>query len=175
MCVTAAYGNVLPARFLAIPRAGTVNIHPSLLPLYRGASPVQRALEVRGLCPHHLTAPTTALTSPHLSPACSQDGVSESGVSLAFTVRAMDAGAIIAQQRVAVGPTVKAPQLLLDLFTIGTSLLLHHLPSILDGSAALRATPQEEAAATHAAKVRPEEGLLSSFPSALTVHNKVTR
>ncbi len=46
LCVTAAYGNVLPQRFLDIPRCGTLNIHPSLLPLYRGAAPVQRALEV---------------------------------------------------------------------------------------------------------------------------------
>lgn len=46
LCVTAAYGNILPKSFLAIPRFGTLNIHPSLLPKYRGAAPVQRALEV---------------------------------------------------------------------------------------------------------------------------------
>jgi methionyl-tRNA formyltransferase len=46
LCVTAAYGNILPQRFLDIPRFGTLNIHPSLLPLYRGAAPVQRALQV---------------------------------------------------------------------------------------------------------------------------------
>ena len=44
--MTAAYGNILPQAFLDIPRWGTLNIHPSLLPLYRGAAPVQRALEV---------------------------------------------------------------------------------------------------------------------------------
>ena len=46
LCVTAAYGNILPQRFLDIPRFGTLNIHPSLLPAYRGAAPVQRALQV---------------------------------------------------------------------------------------------------------------------------------
>ncbi len=46
--MTAAYGNVLPQAFLDIPAFGTLNIHPSLLPRYRGASPVQRALQVRG-------------------------------------------------------------------------------------------------------------------------------
>eukprot|EP01036_Dinobryon_divergens_P026899 gene26899-35594_t len=45
MCITAAYGNYLPKRFLSIPKFGTVNIHPSLLPKYRGAAPVQRCLE----------------------------------------------------------------------------------------------------------------------------------
>lgn len=46
LCVTAAYGNMLPSAFLSIPKHGTLNIHPSLLPLYRGAAPVQRALQV---------------------------------------------------------------------------------------------------------------------------------
>ena len=45
LCVTAAYGNILPNAFLQIPRHGTLNIHPSLLPQYRGAAPVQRALQ----------------------------------------------------------------------------------------------------------------------------------
>ncbi len=46
LCITAAYGNVLPSKFLSIPRFGTLNIHPSLLPKYRGAAPVQRAIQV---------------------------------------------------------------------------------------------------------------------------------
>jgi hypothetical protein len=45
LCVTAAYGNFLPSKFLAIPKFGTLNIHPSLLPKYRGAAPVPRCLE----------------------------------------------------------------------------------------------------------------------------------
>ncbi len=49
LCVTAAYGNILPSAFLALPRFGTLNVHPSLLPAYRGAAPVQRALQVNGL------------------------------------------------------------------------------------------------------------------------------
>lgn len=47
LCVTAAYGNILPYAFLVVPRCGTLNVHPSLLPRYRGAAPVQRALQVR--------------------------------------------------------------------------------------------------------------------------------
>jgi methionyl-tRNA formyltransferase len=89
LCVTAAYGNYLPTSFLAIPPHGTLNIHPSLLPKYRGAAPVQRAL---------------------------QDGVAFSGVSLLYTVRAMDAGPILAQQELKVGSVVpsNARQQLLD-------------------------------------------------------------
>ena len=62
VCVTAAYGHYLPAAFLAIPPRGTVNIHPSLLPKYRGAAPVQRAL---------------------------QAGEAVSGVTVLYTVKAM--------------------------------------------------------------------------------------
>ncbi|KAL4602009.1 hypothetical protein ACB092_10G022800 [Castanea dentata] len=80
LCITAAYGNILPRKFLNIPPLGTVNIHPSLLPLYRGAAPVQRAL---------------------------QDGVKETGVSLAFTVRALDAGPVIACERLEVDDQIK--------------------------------------------------------------------
>ena len=75
LCITAAYGNYLPSSFLAIPPHGTLNIHPSLLPAYRGAAPVQRAL---------------------------QDGVPVSGVTVLYTVKAMDAGPILAQQKLPV-------------------------------------------------------------------------
>ena len=46
LMITAAYGCFLPRRFLDMPKYGTLNIHPSLLPLYRGAAPVQRCLEM---------------------------------------------------------------------------------------------------------------------------------
>ena len=57
LCITAAYGNILPQAFLDIPRLGTLNIHPSLLPKYRGASPVQRALQVTCLSCHFSALP----------------------------------------------------------------------------------------------------------------------
>lgn len=146
LCVTAAYGNYLPSKFLAIPTCGTVNVHPSLLPLYRGAAPVQRAL---------------------------YDGVDVTGVTVAYTVRAMDAGPIIASERVNVDPNIKAPELLSYLFGRGTELLLRELPAILDGSAKLNATPQDDSLATHAAKVTVEESWLSFQETAVTCHNKV--
>ena len=71
LCITAAYGCFLPQRFLDAPKHGTLNIHPSLLPLYRGAAPVQRSLE---------------------------NGDAVTGVSVAFTVLAMDAGPLVRQE-----------------------------------------------------------------------------
>ncbi|KAG9448977.1 hypothetical protein H6P81_008942 [Aristolochia fimbriata] len=146
LCVTAAYGNILPTKFLSIPEYGTVNIHPSLLPLYRGAAPVQRAL---------------------------QDGVKETGVSLAFTVRALDAGPVIASERIAVDDNIKAPELLSVLFDIGSKLLIQELPSIFDGSARMKAQVQDDSKATLAPKITSEESWLSFDQEALVLHNKV--
>ncbi|KAK3426183.1 hypothetical protein EUGRSUZ_F02693 [Eucalyptus grandis] len=146
ICITAAYGNILPSKFLKIPPLGTVNIHPSLLPLYRGAAPVQRAI---------------------------QDGVKESGVSLAFTVRALDAGPVIASQRWEVDNRIKAPDLLDLLFSEGSKLLIRELPSLLDGSAQAKAKPQDETKATLAPKITPEESWLCFNEEAVALHNKV--
>ncbi|XP_011021356.1 PREDICTED: methionyl-tRNA formyltransferase, mitochondrial isoform X3 [Populus euphratica] len=111
LCITAAYGNILPTKFLNIPPMGTVNIHPSLLPLYRGAAPVQRALQ--------------------------------------------------------------APDLLALLFSEGSKLLIHELPSILDGSARLKAQPQDDSKATLAPKISVDESWLSFDQEASVLHNKV--
>ncbi|PIA63738.1 hypothetical protein AQUCO_00201228v1 [Aquilegia coerulea] len=146
VCVTSAYGNILPSKFLKIPPLGTINIHPSMLPLYRGAAPIQRAL---------------------------QDGVKETGVSLVYTVRAMDAGPIIACERVKVDDHVKAPELMALLFDQGSELLIRELPSIIDGSARLKAHPQDDSKATLAPKLSPEESWLSFDQEAIVLHNKV--
>ncbi|XP_048230588.1 methionyl-tRNA formyltransferase isoform X2 [Ricinus communis] len=145
LCITAAYGNILPTKFLNIPSMGIVNIHPSLLPLYRGAAPVQRAL---------------------------QDGVKETGVSLAFTVRALDAGPVIAHERLDVDDQIKAPDLLALLFSEGSRLLIHELPSIFDGSAREKALLQDDSKATLAPKITPEESWLSFDEEASVLHNK---
>lgn len=145
LCITAAYGNILPNKFLKIPPLGTVNLHPSVLPLYRGAAPVQKAL---------------------------QDGVKETGVSLAFTVRALDAGPVIACERMEVDDQIKAPDLLALLFSRGSKLLIHELPAIFDGSARLKAQAQEDSQATLAPKIGPEEAWLSFDQEAIVLHNK---
>ncbi|TKY50507.1 Methionyl-tRNA formyltransferase [Spatholobus suberectus] len=146
LCITAAYGNILPTKFLDIPPLGTVNIHPSLLPLYRGAAPVQRAL---------------------------QDGVKETGVSLTFTVHALDAGPIIATETIQVDDQMKAPDLLELLFHKGSKLLIGELPSILDGSARVKAQPQDHSKATLAPKINPDESWLFFDQEASVLHNKV--
>ncbi|DBA66646.1 TPA: hypothetical protein ACH3X2_002214 [Trebouxia sp. C0005] len=146
VCLTAAYGKVLPKKFLKIPRCGTVNIHPSLLPKYRGAAPVQRAL---------------------------QAGDTEVGVSLLYTVREMDAGPVIAQETVTIDSGIQADALLFHLFAKGTQLFLDNLESILSKQAQEAAKEQDPAHVTHADKLEKNEGLLRWSRSATELHNQV--
>ena len=148
ICITAAFGQVLPDEFLKIPKYGTVNIHPSLLPKYRGAAPVQRAI---------------------------QDGLTETGVTVLFTVKEMDAGPMIAQHRIPLTEDIKSPELLRTLFLLGTHLLIKSFQGIF--AKALSPIPQEPTLVSKASKIRLEEGLLNaaslSTLSPLKVHNMV--
>ena len=147
LCVTAAYGNMLPQRFLDTPKRGTLNIHPSLLPRYRGAAPVNRCLE---------------------------NGDAVTGVSLAFTVLKCDAGPVLAHQEQQLEGNEQAPEVLQALFEMGSKLLVQQLPRVWSGEAEQAAQPQDEAKATHAAKMHKAEGLLDLAGStAEQLHNKV--
>jgi methionyl-tRNA formyltransferase len=144
LCITAAYGNYLPKEFLAIPIFGTLNIHPSLLPLYRGAAPVQRSIERGDL---------------------------KTGVSVLLSVAAMDAGPLVAQEEFALDNLIKAPELLDTLFERGANLLIKALPPYFLGRK--KPIEQEHHLATKADKIKPEEGILDFSLPALTLHNKV--
>ena len=134
LCVTAAYGNILPQAFLDIPVHGTVNIHPSELPRFRGPAPVQRAMLEghRNLC-----------------------------VSLAFTVLKMDAGKVIEQRWLSIDKNETSDSALAKLFEMGSAILVDSLPSLLTGRAEVGAWAQDEAMATHAPKLAKEEGVLA--------------
>ena len=129
LCVTAAYGQYLPKKFLATPRLGTVNIHPSLLPQWRGASPVQRSL---------------------------QAGDNPVGVSVLYTVSKMDAGPIVAQQAQSIDDDTDTTTTVLPrLFALGTQLLLQALPGIWTGQMTQdTAQVQDEAHVTAAPLIR---------------------
>ena len=107
-------------------------------------------------CHFHSAAPDLLRCALWMTPCCRmvQDGVRETGVSVAYTVLRCDAGPVLAQQGVAVDGEVQAPQLLEGLFEAGTQLLLQHLPDVWAGRGAAMAVPQDDGAASHAAKVR---------------------
>lgn len=144
LCLTAAYGQFLPKQFLDIPKYGTLNIHPSLLPCYRGASPVQRSIE---------------------------NGDLETGVTLLFSTLAMDAGPIWLQDKQFIDNTIKASELLEFLFLRGAELFVKNIRQIFTGTATC--SEQDHTQATYAKKITKEEGCLDFHQSAKICHNKV--
>lgn len=144
LCITAAYGNFLPQKFLDLPKYGTLNIHPSLLPHFRGAAPVQRALEA---------------------------GVDKTGVTILYTVLKMDAGPIVAVKERQLDGNEQAPELLEELIDAGADTLLNVLPAIWDSSAQMR--EQDESQVSQAPKLSRDEARLSFTENAVLIHNKV--
>ena len=128
--ITAAYGQIIPDQVLEIPRLGAVNVHPSLLPLYRGPDPIRRAL---------------------------WHGEAETGVTIQFMSRQVDAGDILVQERVEIAADEDGGALAARLSRLGGRLLLRALRQLATGAAARQA--QDHAAATHAPKISPEEEL----------------
>lgn len=143
LCITAAYGHVLPNEFLAIPQYGTLNIHPSLLPRYRGAAPVQRAVEAGDVI---------------------------TGVTIALTVREMDAGPIICQEETTIEPDEVAPDLLQRLFVLGTERLVAVLPDYIGG--AIQPCAQDSAQAFRAKKLSVDEAWLDFSLRAEVLFNR---
>jgi len=148
LCITAAYGQYLPKRFLKIPKFGTLNIHPSLLPRWRGASPVQRSLEA---------------------------GDNPVGVSVLFTVSKMDAGPIVKQQELEINENDNATKLLPLLFEMGTEMLVEVLPDVIKGTITMEtASPQNEEEVVNADMIDSSEGELFVWrDSARMCHNKI--
>jgi methionyl-tRNA formyltransferase len=142
--VVAAYGRILPDEVLTLPPLGLINIHASLLPAYRGASPIQHAVI---------------------------NGDAETGVSIMRVVRELDAGPVFATARRVVRPDETSVDVENDLARLGAELLLTVVDSIARGDAV--ATPQDGSRVTYAGKLTKVDGLLDWRQPALRLHNRV--
>jgi methionyl-tRNA formyltransferase len=142
--VVAAYGKILPAAVLDMPRLGLINVHASLLPRYRGAAPVHRAVIA---------------------------GDTETGVSIMRVVQALDAGGVFATVTRPIGPDDTSADVEADLATLGADLLMHVVDDLAAGNA--HDTPQDADDATYAHRLRKEEGLIDWRLEARTLHNQV--
>jgi methionyl-tRNA formyltransferase len=129
--VVAAYGLILPAPILEAVRLGCLNVHASLLPRWRGAAPIQRAILA---------------------------GDRETGVTIMQMDQGLDTGPILLQEAVPIGPNTTAGELTEQLADLGTGLMLAALDGVVRG--ALAARPQPEEGVTYAAKLRREEAWL---------------
>ena len=131
LLVVAAYGQLLSPALLAVPPRGAVNVHASLLPRYRGAAPVQRAIMA---------------------------DEEETGVTIMWMTERLDAGDIILQECTPIGPRETAGELLARLAGMGARLLVAALALIVASTAPRR--PQDERQATLAPSLRKEERLI---------------
>ena len=143
VAITAAYGQILTDEFLAIPQRATINLHPSLLPSYRGATPVQSAL---------------------------LDGATQTGISILFTVKKLDAGPIIWQEKLSIDPFESSELLTKRLFLRGAKAIWKALELLQSES--FHGTPQDENQVTRCRKIAKHDGLLDWNQTAPQLYNR---
>jgi len=131
VAVVAAYGLILPKAILEAPRFGCLNVHASLLPRWRGAAPIQRAILA---------------------------GDTQSGITIMQMDEGLDSGAILLQRAVPIGPTTTAAGLHDELAALGAALIVKALDGVAAGTLAGR--PQDEAKVCYADKLTRDEGRL---------------
>jgi len=142
--VVAAYGRLLPEHLLTVPRFGMINVHASLLPKYRGAAPVHRAVI---------------------------NGDVETGVTIMRVVKALDAGAMLAKVTRPIGPEETSDVVESALSQIGAELLVTVVDQLARGT--VNEEPQDESQATYAPRLTKEEGLIDWTQPASQIHDRI--
>jgi methionyl-tRNA formyltransferase len=142
--VVAAYGLILPPAILTAPRLGCLNVHASLLPRWRGAAPIQRALLA---------------------------GDGETGITIMQMEEGLDTGPIVLQEAVPIAPGTTAAGLSTELAQLGARLIVDALDGIAEGS--LMPRPQPQAGVTYARKIGREDGRLDWRLSAAALEGRV--
>ncbi|WP_240375252.1 methionyl-tRNA formyltransferase [Bacillus piscicola] len=125
MIITAAFGQILPEAVLEAPRYGAINVHASLLPLYRGGAPIHQAII---------------------------DGQEKTGITIMYMVKQLDAGDMLAQQEIEIAETDNVGTLHDKLSIIGRDLLLETIPALINERA--EAVPQRDEEATFAPNIQ---------------------
>ena len=142
--VVAAYGRIIPEELLAIPRLGMINVHASLLPKYRGAAPVHRAVI---------------------------DGELETGVTIMRVEKMLDAGPMLARVTRPIGPDDTSDIVERDLSELGAVLLVKVVDQLADGIE--ESELQDFMICSYAPRLTKEEGLIDWELPAAFIHNRV--
>ena len=143
LSIVVAYGKILPESIINMPKHGTLNIHYSLLPKYRGASPLESAL---------------------------LNGDTETGVSIQKMVRKLDAGGIVAEKVIPIDNEISKENLREILIKEGAELLIATIPDYLENK--ITPTEQDESQATHSNKIKKGDGEIDINDDAKTNYNK---
>ena len=141
--VSVAYGSFLKSEILSLAPHGVLNLHPSRLPRYRGASPVQAAIAA---------------------------GATETGVTVLLTDEGWDSGPVYAIESIAIGPHETAPELSDRLAVAGAALLVRTLDQIEPGE--IEPTPQDESLATMTSPLTRDDADVDWSPPAPTIYNR---
>jgi len=142
--ITFAFGQILSQEVLDIPSKGTINLHASLLPKYRGANPIQ--------------APII-------------NGDKFSGITTMLTDIGVDTGAILLQRIIEIGENMTSAELAEEISKQSPELLYETVTKFFEGK--ITPTPQNNHEATHAPKVAKDDGIIDWSESALQIHNKI--
>lgn len=142
--VVAAYGKILPEWLVQAPRLGLMNVHASLLPKYRGAAPVHRAILA---------------------------GETETGLTIMRVVKALDAGPMLGRVVRPIGQNEGSDVVERDLAAMGAKLLISVVDDLVAGR--LVEVPQDDDEATYAPRLTKEEGLVDFRSPALEIHNRI--
>jgi methionyl-tRNA formyltransferase len=143
LIVVVAYGQILPPAILDLPRHGCLNVHPSLLPKYRGAAPIQWAMA---------------------------NGESETGVTIMKMDAGLDTGPILSTRRTPILPADDSQCLHDRLAEIGADLLVETIPGYLAGK--ILPQPQPAEGSTYAAKIKKEDGRIDWNQPAVQIWNR---
>lgn len=141
--VVASYGKIIPKKVIDLPEFGVLNVHPSLLPLYRGASPLE----------------STILA-----------GDTETGVDIMLIDEEMDHGPILAQEKITLSGNEHYPELRDHLAKIGGKLLAETIPLWIDRK--ITPTDQDHSKATYTKKITKEDGLIELTNPAKEIYRK---
>jgi methionyl-tRNA formyltransferase len=142
MVVLVAFGQILPAEVIRFPRMGCINVHPSLLPRYRGAAPIQWALI---------------------------KGEKETGVTTILMDEGVDTGDILLQRKTAVEPDENFDRLHDRLALMGAEVLMETIEGLLQGK--IQKKPQDSKEASYAPRLKKEDGLIRWDAGAREIRN----
>jgi methionyl-tRNA formyltransferase len=142
--VIIAYGQIIPARLLTIPRLGWLNLHASLLPLYRGAAPIHWAIA---------------------------NGETTTGLTTMQIDAGMDTGPTLLRREVEIGPDETAPELAARMSAIGADLIAESLLRFDRGD--ISPTPQDEKSASYAPILKKEDGRIDWGRPAHEIYNRM--
>jgi methionyl-tRNA formyltransferase len=142
--VVAAYGKILTDAVLSVPHRGLINVHASLLPKYRGAAPIHRAIMA---------------------------GETMTGVTIMRVVKALDAGPMISFAARPIGEHETSADVERDIARLGARALVEAVDALAEGRAS--ETPQKESDATYAPKIEKTDGIIEWSRTAREVHNQI--